>query len=45
MRHRDDALAVGDELVDGGSHHRVERVEPLPNPNAFGHARVTRLVG
>ena len=26
MRHRDEPLAVGDELDDGGSRYRVERV-------------------
>ena len=29
----------------GGALYRVERVEPPPNPNAFGHAWVTRLGG
>jgi hypothetical protein len=34
---------VGVELADGGRRYRVERVEPPPNPNAFGHAWVARL--
>ena len=40
MRYRSEPLTVGAELTDGG---RGERVEPPPNPNAFGHARV-RLI-
>jgi hypothetical protein len=36
-------LAVGDELSDGGRRYRLERVEPPPNPNAFGHASVERI--
>ena len=43
MRYRDELLAVGVELTEGGNRYRVERVEPPPNPNAFGHAWVTRL--
>ena len=45
MRYHAEPLAIGDELADGGSRYRVERVEPPPNPNAFGHAWVTRLGG
>jgi hypothetical protein len=33
------------ELTDGGRSYRVDSVEPPPNPNAFGHAWVTRLDG
>lgn len=40
MRYRDAELAVGDELGDGGRRYRVTRVEPPPNPSAFGHAWV-----
>jgi hypothetical protein len=29
---------AGNELTDGGARYRVERVEPPPNPSAFGHA-------
>jgi hypothetical protein len=36
MRYRSEPLAVGVELVDSGARYRVERVEPPPNPNAFG---------
>lgn len=43
MRYRDEPIAVGVELSEGGNHYRVERVEPPPNPNAFGHAWVARL--
>ena len=43
MRYRDEPLTVGVELADGGTVYQVERVEPPPNPNAFGHAWVTRL--
>jgi hypothetical protein len=32
----DDALEPGVELVDGGGRYRVVRVEPAPNPQAFG---------
>ena len=39
MRHRDEPLEVGFELVDHGHRYRVTRVEPPPNPAAFG-ARV-----
>jgi hypothetical protein len=45
MRYRREPLTVGGELADGGIRYRVERVEPPPNPNAFGHAWVTRLGG
>ena len=45
MRYRTEPLTVGAELTDGGRGYRVERVEPPPNPNAFGHAWVTRLGG
>jgi hypothetical protein len=38
MRHRAEPLNPGDELADGGARYRVERVEPPPNPSAFGHA-------
>ena len=37
MRHRDEPLAVGAELSEGGR-YVVERVEPPPNPDALGHA-------
>jgi hypothetical protein len=36
-------LAVGVELADGGRGYRVERVEPPPNPQAFGHAWVAQV--
>ena len=42
MRYRDEPLTVGVELTDGARRYRVERVEPPPNPNAFGHACVIR---
>jgi hypothetical protein len=45
MRYRSEPLTVGVVLADGGARYRVERVEPPPNPNAFGHAWVTRLGG
>jgi hypothetical protein len=45
IRYRDEPLDVGVELADGGSPYRVERVEPPPNSNAFGHAWVTRIDG
>ena len=38
MRTRDDPPEPGAELVDGGNRYRVVRVEPAPNPQAFGHA-------
>ena len=37
MRTRDDAVDVGDELVDGGGRYYVVCVEPAPNPQALGH--------
>ena len=37
MRYRSEPLTVGAELTDGGTVYRVERVEPPPNPNVFGH--------
>ena len=37
MRHRDEALEVGDELSERGR-YIVERVEQPPNPDALGHA-------
>ena len=43
MRYRRKPLVVGDGLTDGGRHYRVERVEPPPNPQAFGHAWVAKL--
>ena len=43
MRYRSESLAVGVELADGDTVYRVERVEPPPNPNAFGHAWATRI--
>jgi hypothetical protein len=43
MRYREEPLKVGAELADGGARYRVERVESPPNPNAFGHAWVTRI--
>ena len=45
MRYRSEPLTVGVELTDGRGRYRVQRVEPSPNPNAFGHAWVTRLGG
>ena len=48
MRYRSEPLTVGVELADGAARYRVERVErvePPPNPNAFGHACVSRLDG
>jgi hypothetical protein len=38
MRQRDQPLAVGDELLDGGVDYVVERVEPAHNPMSVGHA-------
>jgi hypothetical protein len=35
MRNRNDPVEIGDEFVDGGG-YRVVRVEPAPNPQAFG---------
>jgi hypothetical protein len=43
MRHRDEPLAVGDELSDGGVAYVVERVEPAPNRMGFGHAWARRV--
>jgi hypothetical protein len=43
MRYRAEPLTVGSELADGGARYRVERVEPPPNPNAFGQAWVARI--
>ena len=43
MRYRDELLAVGVELNEGGNRYRVERVELPPNPNVFGHAWVARI--
>jgi len=37
MRMRDAPVEPGVELVDGGTRYRVLRVEPAPNPQAFGH--------
>jgi hypothetical protein len=45
IRYRSEPLTVGAELTDSGARYRVERVGPPPNPNAFGHAWVTRLRG
>jgi hypothetical protein len=45
MRYYAEPLAVGVKLNDGGTVYRVERLEPPPNPNGFGHACVTRLGG
>jgi hypothetical protein len=45
MRYGDTPLTVGVALTDGGTVYRVERVEPPPNPNEFGHVWVTRLGG
>jgi hypothetical protein len=36
MRLRDEPLAERDELTDGGTSYRVERVEQPPNPRASG---------
>jgi hypothetical protein len=36
-------LGSGAELVDGGGRYRVVRVEPAPNPEAFGHAWAERV--
>jgi hypothetical protein len=38
MRIYDTALDAGAEVTDGGARYRIERVEPPPNPSAFGHA-------
>jgi len=43
MRYRREPLTVGAKLTDGGRGYRVDRVEPPPNPNAFGHAWATRI--
>jgi hypothetical protein len=43
MRYRSEPLTVGVELTDGGTRYCVERVQPPPNCNAFGHAWVTRM--
>jgi hypothetical protein len=40
MRSRDTPLEPGVELDDGGNRYRVVRVEPAPNPQAFGHVWV-----
>jgi hypothetical protein len=45
MRFFDAPLDVGAELADGAGRYRVERVEPPPNPSAFGHAWASRLDG
>jgi hypothetical protein len=45
MRYHDEPLDVGVELTDGGRRYRVERVEPPPNLNAFGHAWVELING
>jgi hypothetical protein len=45
MRYRSEPLTVSAELTNDGRGYRVERVEPPPNSNAFGHAWVTRLAG
>jgi len=37
MRTRDEPLEPGGELDYGGGRYRVMRVEPAPNPQAFGH--------
>jgi hypothetical protein len=42
MRHRDEPLAPGDALSDGGADYVIERVEPAPNPMSFGHAWARR---
>jgi hypothetical protein len=43
MRHRDEPLRPGDALGDGGVCLHDERVEPAPNPSAFGHAWAERI--
>ena len=45
MRYRSEPLAVGVELTDGGSGLPGRACLLPPNPNAFGHAWVTRLDG
>jgi len=45
MRTRDEPLEPGDELADGGGRYRVVRVEPAPNPQAFGHVWAERIAG
>jgi hypothetical protein len=42
MRHRDEPLAVGDELSDGGVDYVIDRVEPAPGAMSFGHAWAVR---
>ena len=37
MRMRDEPVQPGVELVDGVGRYCVVRVEPAPNPQAFGH--------
>jgi hypothetical protein len=43
MRTRDEPLELGDEVVGGGGRYRVVRVEPAPNPQAFGHVWAQRI--
>ena len=45
MRYHAEPLEPGDELRDGGGRYRVERLEPPPNPSAFGHASARRIEG
>jgi hypothetical protein len=45
MRYLDAPLKPGAELRDGGVGYRVERVEPPPNPSAFGHVWARRVEG
>jgi hypothetical protein len=45
MRYSNEPLDVGVELTEGDNRYRVERVEPPPNPSAFGHAWAERIAG
>jgi hypothetical protein len=42
VRTRDAPVDPGAELVDGSSRYGVVRVEPAPNPQAFGHVWARR---
>jgi hypothetical protein len=43
MRHHAEPVEVGAELEESGGRYRVVRVEPAPNPQAFGHVCAARL--
>jgi hypothetical protein len=45
MRYRDERLAAGDELNEGGRRCVVERVEEAASPLALGHAWVRPIGG